>query len=210
MSTYVLRYFPIKARAEVARILLLASGDKFVDVMPDWPAEKSNQPLGQLPVLIETLEDGTEFELSDSIAIEKYLARKSGLLVKTGPMDTAREDQLSFQIKDVVDMHYAYMFAPEDSRKVVEAKYRSNAEAFVKYHEKILLENGSNGHYFGSEMTYMDIALFAFITIIRQPSEKAIKDRADYFSESNAPGINKVYETVQASSIAAPYVATLK
>ncbi|KAJ2149039.1 hypothetical protein EV180_004471 [Coemansia sp. RSA 518] len=210
MSTYVLRYFPIKARAEVARLLLLASGDKFADVMPDWPAEKENQPLGQLPVLIETLEDGTEFELSDSVAIEKYLARKSGLLVKTGSMDTAREDQLRSQINDVIDMHYAYMFAPEGSHEVIEARYRSNAKAFVKYHEKILAENGSNGHYFGSKTTYMDIALFAFITVIRQPNEKAIKDCTDYFSESNAPGLNKVYETVQASSIAAPYVATLK
>ncbi|KAJ1811367.1 hypothetical protein LPJ77_000231 [Coemansia sp. RSA 2523] len=210
MSTYILRYFPIKARAEVARLLLLASGDKFTNVIPEWPEEKDNQPLGQLPVLIETLEDGTEFELSDSIAIEKYLARKSNLLVKSGPMDTAREDQLSSQIKDVIDMHIAHMYAPEDSREFIEAQYRSKAEAFVKYHEKILAENGSNGHYFGSKTTYMDIALFAFITGIRQPGENAIEGCADYFSKRNAPGLNKVYETVQTSSIAALYVATLK
>ncbi|KAJ2355818.1 hypothetical protein GGF43_002460 [Coemansia sp. RSA 2618] len=210
MSTYVLRYFPIRARAEVARLLLLANGEKFTDVMPDWPAEKDEQPLGQLPVLVETLEDGTEFVLSDSVSIEKYLAAKYDLLVKTGLRDTARENQLCSQIKDVIDIHYKYMFANEDDRKAIKDQYESTAAAFVKYHEKILAENGSNGHYFGSEITYMDISLFAFLSIIRLPGERSMKEAPDAFVESKAPGINKVFQNIQASSIAAPYIASLK
>ncbi|KAJ1844878.1 hypothetical protein H4S02_000440 [Coemansia sp. RSA 2611] len=210
MSSFVLRYFPIKARAEVSRLLLLSSGAKFEDVMPDWPAEKEKQPMGQLPVLVETAEDGSIFELSDSIAIEKYLAAKFGLLVQTGLQDTARENQLRSQVEDLIELWARYIFGTEYERESVYAKFKSAATNFVKYHEKILAENGSNGHYFGSKTTYMDLCLFAFLIIMREPNEKAIPDRNEFFSEANAPGLNKVFQTVQSDPVAAAYVASLK
>lgn len=209
MMSYTLRYFPIRARAEVIRLLLLASGAKFTDMMPDWPVEKDKQPMGQLPVLVETTEDGSEFVLSDSIAIEKYLAGKAGLLVQTGLRDKAREDQLRSQIEDVYSLALAYKYGLEAARESVADKYKRTAAAFVNYHENVLAENGSNGHYFGDKTTYVDICLFAYISIMRQPDDKAMPGVADPFSESNAPGLNKVIQTVQKDPIAAAYVASL-
>ncbi|OAQ61191.1 hypothetical protein VFPPC_13222 [Pochonia chlamydosporia 170] len=212
MSTYELRYFSLRARAETIRLLLLASGSKFTEVTPDWPADKTQQPLCQLPVLIETLEDGEKFTLSDSIAIEKYLAAKAGLLVQTGLRATARENQLRGQIEDLFALQVRYARGAEGGKEAAVERYKVLADAFVKYHEALLAENGNNGHYFGTSTTYMDLALFTWVMFLRAKSNAGmlIPGSADFFSAAKAPGIDKVYTVVRGDGIAAAYVATLE
>ncbi|KAI9482096.1 hypothetical protein LPJ78_000878 [Coemansia sp. RSA 989] len=207
MSSYTLRYFPFRARAETIRLLLLASGENFSEETPDWPADRDQQPLGQLPVLIEKDADGSEFVLTESQAIEKYFAEKLGLLVKTGLKDTARETQLRAQLNDVINLLFGYIYGSENAREETLEQFKGQAELLVKYHEKILADNGSNGHYFGDKTTYVDVCLYTFLTVIRQPSDAGIPNCADFFTERNAPEMNKVFQAVQNDPIAAAYKA---
>lgn len=88
-------YFPMRGRAETARLLLVYSGTKYEDVrisVEQWPAMKESKftfaftirpliefspfpemPMGQMPVLEV---DGKQ--LCQSTAIARYLARENG------------------------------------------------------------------------------------------------------------------------------------
>ncbi|KJZ72121.1 hypothetical protein HIM_08494 [Hirsutella minnesotensis 3608] len=210
MSTFVLRYFPIKWRAEVVRFLLLASDASFTEEKPAWPEARAQQPVGQLPVLVERdAGDGTEFLLSDSVAIERYLADKYGWLATGGARVTARECQLRNQIEDLYHLMIVHIYGHEAGRPDVQARFDRMARGFVEYHEGVLAENGSNGHYFGGSLTWMDVALYTLLLLVRRPYERQIPGVAGYFGEDKAPGLNKVFETVHGDPLSAGYRATL-
>ncbi|RDA94637.1 hypothetical protein CP533_2494 [Ophiocordyceps camponoti-saundersi (nom. inval.)] len=208
---YVLRYFPIRWRAEGARFLLLAKGEAFKEEAPSWPADRDHQPLSQLPVLVERNPvDGSEFVLSDSVAIERYLAARAGLLVDSGLRDSAREMQLRMQIEDVNIVLAGYKYGPEAGREMALDKYRRLADSFVGYHEELLKKNGSNGHYFGNSTTYSDISLYLLLVLVRSPNDGLPPGREDPFSPQRAPAINQVYHAVRGDALAKPYVAWLE
>ena len=88
---YEIHYFSVRGRAENTRLICAYGGFEFKNVFhDDWPARKAETPFGQLPVLKDT---ETGFALAQSHAIERYLAKKAGLI----PTD----DQLAA----LVDMH---------------------------------------------------------------------------------------------------------
>ncbi|KAJ1784964.1 hypothetical protein LPJ59_006248, partial [Coemansia sp. RSA 2399] len=103
MVSYVLRYFPIAARAETAKALLTLSGADWKLEAPAWPQEQSAQPVGRLPVLIESNDSSDEpFVLGESSAIEQYLAAKHGLYFKPGDLKAvARQNELRSHLKDL-------------------------------------------------------------------------------------------------------------
>ncbi|KAJ1954745.1 hypothetical protein GGI12_005723 [Dipsacomyces acuminosporus] len=210
MSTYVLRFFPNRALAETSRALLYFSGASWKNEYPVWPQDKTNQPLGRIPVLVETKEDGSEFVLTDSVAMEKYIASRHDLATADDAEQLARQDELRHQIKDVLDLVYQYKFGPEPGRPVAFEKFAALAPATVKYHEAFLKANGSNGHYFGNQTTYLDIALFANIDVLRTISAEVMTGADEFFTEENAPEINKVLKTVAAEPAMAAYIATLQ
>ncbi|RDA85524.1 hypothetical protein CP532_2165 [Ophiocordyceps camponoti-leonardi (nom. inval.)] len=214
-STYVLRYFPTRWRAEGARFLLLAKGSTFKEETPSWPADRSIQPLSQLPVLVERnnnnpVDDGSDFVLSDSVAIERYLAARAGLLVRSGLRDSAREMQLRAQMEDIHTVLVQYKYGHEAGRETEGEKYRRLADSFVGYHEDLLQKNGSNGHYFGNAITYADICLYLLLLLIRSPPDGFPPACEEPFSPQKAPAINRVYHAVRGDELARPYVTWLE
>ncbi|RCI16318.1 hypothetical protein L249_3209 [Ophiocordyceps polyrhachis-furcata BCC 54312] len=208
---YMLRYFPLRWRAEGARFLLLAKGSTFKEETPSWPAERSQQPLSQLPVLVErSAADGSEFVLSDSVAIERYLAARAGLLVQSGLRDSAREMQLRAQMEDIHTVLVQYKYGHEAGREMAMDKYRRLADSFVGYHEELLRRNGSSGHYFGEAITYADICLYLLLVLIRSPPDGFPPACEEPFSSGRAPAINRVYHAVREDALARPYVAWLE
>ncbi|KAJ1947953.1 hypothetical protein FBU59_001819 [Linderina macrospora] len=205
MSTYVLRYFPIKARAETCRALLSYTGTPYTNEAPAWPQNKSSQPFGKLPVLIETNESGAVFELGDSLAIEHYLAAKYGLMVDSSLQDTARQNELRNQLKDIYEFIPLYRFGSEEVRQSVKEKFDVQAKFLINYHENHLKNNGANGHYFGDKTTYVDIALVANMRALREFGHDIMPGAADHFSPEKAPLINKVVEVVSADPKLAKY-----
>ncbi|PFH60260.1 hypothetical protein XA68_11247 [Ophiocordyceps unilateralis] len=209
---YILRYFPLRWRAEGARFLLLATGAPFIYETPTWPSSQSDQPLSQLPVLVEKSADKetADFIISDSVAIEHYLAARAGLLVDSGLRDSARELQLRAQMEDLNVRLSQYIYGHEAGRDMAAEKFIRIANSFVDYHEELLARNGSNGHYFGNKTTYADISVFLLLTIMRRPHEVSLPGREELFSRERAPGINRVYRAVRDDPLAAPYVAWLQ
>ncbi|KAJ2158338.1 hypothetical protein GGF46_003839 [Coemansia sp. RSA 552] len=160
--SYVLRYFPFLGLAEGARMLLTAANAEWTEENPEWPAEKEKQPFGRLPVLIEKSKDGSpDFIISESPNIERYIARKYGLL-PTDLKQVALQEQLRFQMTDVFLSVIALMLAKgEEDKKDKRAKFDELVDRLVKEQTRILKENGNTGRLFGSSLSYADITNYA-------------------------------------------------
>ncbi|KAJ2400944.1 hypothetical protein GGI23_001715 [Coemansia sp. RSA 2559] len=213
MPSYTLRYFPVNARAETAKVLLTLSGADWKLEAPAWPQDKDAQPVGKLPVLIESSDSGDEpFVLGESLAIEQYLATKGGFYFKSDDLKTVtRQNELRSHLKDLYDLATQIKFAANEETKAgLRDKFKSGAGYVTKLHEKVLKENGSNGHYFGSTITYVDAALFANMFVLRSAFVGLAPELLEFFSEENAPELNKVYKNVLANPSLASYAAEQK
>ncbi|KAJ2230608.1 hypothetical protein H4R99_003589 [Coemansia sp. RSA 1722] len=211
MSSFVLRYFPVRARAETIKTLLSYANADWVQETPAWPQEKSDQPVGKLPVLIETLPDGSQFTLCESLAIELYLVKQFGLSASETPQMEARQMELRSQIKDIYELTVLYKFAPTDEvRKNVMEKFVGLAKSIIQYHETVLKENGSNGHYFGDKVTYVDLAVFASNCALKASMKDVMPEALEIFSKENAPEMTKVINNLKADPKMSAYIATLE
>ncbi|KAJ1876247.1 hypothetical protein H4R99_003591 [Coemansia sp. RSA 1722] len=209
MSSFVIRYFDLQARAEIVKAILTFVGADWKVEHPVWPEEKANQPSGTLPVMIETKPDGTQFVLSDAAAIEFYLLKKYNIIGQESNEQEARQLQLRNQVLDACFQGWMYQFGPEEIRTYAKGNFAVLTKMVVEYHEKILKENGSNGHYFGDKVGYADIAIYAGFGALK--AIDGIKETAlELFSEENAPLINKVFKAVENEPKLAKYVASCK
>lgn len=208
MSTFVLRYFNVKSRAEGIKALLTYGGAKWTQEYPEWPADKFKQPMGKVPVLVETTKgsESAPFILSDSLAIEQYLALKYNLYHASDPKSIAVEHEYRNQIKDVHEMIGAVIFSPDALREENKAKLETGLKLLIANHEKVLKENGSNGHYFGGNICYIDIVAAAIINSFRDRLSTVYPAALEMLSKENAPGINKVIEVTFTNAKLEPYV----
>ncbi|KAJ1645541.1 hypothetical protein J3B02_000013 [Coemansia erecta] len=210
MSTFVLRYFGFPARAEITKAILTCAKADWKLECPVWPDDKAKQPVGQLPVLIETKPDGTEFVLTDSVAIETYLMKKFNVFIDVSLEQSVCQLQLRNQILDSCQMGWLYQFGGSDEvRQFAKQGFVGFLERVIKYHEQVLQENGSNGHYFGNKTGYADVALYGGFNALK--SIEGLTDIVmNLFSEQNAPLMNKVLKAVESDSMLADYVALCK
>ncbi|KAJ2696261.1 hypothetical protein FB645_006254 [Coemansia sp. IMI 203386] len=200
MSSFVLRYFPIQARAEPIKAILTYANADWQQVSPQWPQEKSSQPSGRIPVLEETGADGSKFILSESLAIEEYLATKFNLAVADDPQQVARQKELRSQLKDVWDLTIQYKFGSPEARPAIKGKYDVLAKSVIAFHEDHLKKNGSNGHYFGNKITYLDLVIYATITAMSKYISPEFPEAVEYFNKENAPLIANVFANVSSDS----------
>ncbi|KAJ2779830.1 hypothetical protein H4R18_003791 [Coemansia javaensis] len=164
--TYVLRYFPIIGRGEPARILLAAAGVEWAEEHPDWPQAKADQPFGHLPVLIEKTEGRPDLVVSESGAIERFLARTYGL-VPADPRQAVVQEQLRDLLADATNAFFEHVVADkEGAGAALQQKKRDEYEALldmaIAHQTALLRQNGDTGRMFGAELSYADIAAYAF------------------------------------------------
>ncbi|OMJ09426.1 Glutathione S-transferase 4 [Smittium culicis] len=206
MTSYEIKYFNIHARSLVSKIILERSGASYVVTVPEWPREKADMPYGRLPVLIES-SDGENFVLSESRAIEEYLAGKFGYL-PAGIKDLAVCNEYVCQIYEIIEAvcelaNYiiitSYTLGPlidgltKSPDQCVDrsqfyiaqriADMRNSAvsisDHFLAKHESILSKSKS-GFYFGNCMTYPDILLFAALEFLKSRNVSASFNRTKY------------------------------
>ncbi|RKP33776.1 hypothetical protein BJ085DRAFT_40887 [Dimargaris cristalligena] len=129
------------------------------------PAEKSQTPFGQLPVLKEFESDSTEpsFILTESDAIQRYLAARFGLY-GTSPADVrsnAQQDAVLGQCNDVMVLMFQalYIAKAEEEKAAAFKKLGVAAIHLLKKHDELLLRNGT-GHYVGNKTTLADIVAY--------------------------------------------------
>ncbi|KAF9427720.1 hypothetical protein BGZ94_004322 [Podila epigama] len=163
-STFVVKYLPLVGRAGVIHAILHLSGAKYKAEFvsrEEIAAHREKFPFGHVPVLIETFEDGTTFELGEAIAIEHYLAEKFNLLGST-PQETARIKSVAFNVYfELADN----LFSADAAAKRAELE-REVLPRFRLCHERWLRQNGDNGHYFGNRLTYADLVLLNWLRVL--------------------------------------------
>ncbi|CAK8674276.1 glutathione S-transferase 1-like [Clavelina lepadiformis] len=153
MPKYRLMYFPIKGRAEVARLIFAQAGQEYEDLRissSDWPAKKPETPFGQMPVLY--IDDKP---LPQSDAIVRYLAREFKL---EGPdsMTTAYVDMLVMSMKEAVEKLPFMEKDEEKKKKAKEAAFEKIDFTFGKIEKKF---KDSGKEFLFKELTYADLYL---------------------------------------------------
>jgi glutathione S-transferase len=152
---YKLIYFPVRGRSMHIRYLLLDNGIDFeVELVTGetWPALKPKTLFGQIPML----KDG-DFELVQSNAILRYLARKHGLYGKNNE-EAAMIDMINDQQED---MRVAYV-------RMIYKEYETGKDAYVKALpdalaslEKVLSRNNDgSGFLVGDSISFVDYSVF--------------------------------------------------
>ncbi|KAI8810308.1 hypothetical protein BJ742DRAFT_801351 [Cladochytrium replicatum] len=159
MVHYSLYYYQEQARAEVVRLILAYSGAEWSNRFAnDWPAEKPLTPFNQIPVLTETDDDGSVLTLAQTRAIERYLARKYGLLGST-PKESALIESIQESYVDLYAQFRAYRRAPADQKEQVLRTFKDTQLAkFIENHKKFIKIHGKAGHfYIGDKVSLADL-----------------------------------------------------
>ncbi|KAG0231101.1 hypothetical protein BGW42_000518 [Actinomortierella wolfii] len=170
-STFSLWYFKLHGLALTTRALLCVSGanwsDKLQALGDEWQARKGETPYGVLPILYETTADGQTLEIAERDAIERYIAKKFGMAG-----DNAWEEVLVNQVVSLSQTLFNYWqyrilySGPEEQAKALEEVKNKRLPDWIRNLEKILVKNGSNGHFVGNKFTLADTHVSAVVDIM--------------------------------------------
>lgn len=177
---YQLKYFDIRGAAETCRVIFALGEEDYTDVRfkidpatfqsPEFNEAKENGDLklnlNRAPVLV-TPEGKT---IGQSKAIERYLARRFGLMGKT-PEEEAMIDCVAEHCSDVKDAARQKGFSKFTRNKTDEEKAEAKKEWFendmptmlMKIEEAVKQTSEADGCSFGATTTYADVAIWALI-----------------------------------------------
>ncbi|OMJ20038.1 Glutathione S-transferase P [Smittium culicis] len=199
MSSFEIVYFPITGRVQTARTILSLENANWKNVVPDWPAIKESLPFKRLPLLRETAPDGSKYELVESKAIDRYLARKFGYIPSDEMIASTLESYAS-QIEDSHELFIAHAFGANTEES--KAEFEKELNYLLKHHEPILAANPS-GHYHGESITYPDIFLYTLY------NQSKVSGNGDLFKESEFPHILKLVTSMDSDPRIARAIATI-
>ncbi|XP_062520391.1 hematopoietic prostaglandin D synthase-like [Corticium candelabrum] len=163
MPSYKLTYFPVRGRAELARIIFHYTKTPFEDIRvkgEEWQALKKSgkPPFGFLPILEV---DGTV--ISSSSAIVLYISEVTGLVGDT-LLDKARGVMVMDAIGDLLNPFLPKFFQEQDPSKKAELAKEFCEKTLSPWIEKLNVlykQNGQGDAWFvGSKLTYVDLGIF--------------------------------------------------
>ncbi|OWF38465.1 Glutathione S-transferase [Mizuhopecten yessoensis] len=176
MSKYKLIFFPYRGRGELVRLTFAAAGETYEEQIitkQEWPNFKSKMPTGQLPVL----EVGGK-QLSQSLAIARYLAREFGLAGQSN-LEQCLVDQVIDEAADGFKQYLLYHNETAEDKKL-EVKNALMNEKIPQFTRilQTLLENygGTNGYFVGPGLTLADLACHEIFTHFLRLNPEALKD----------------------------------
>ncbi|CAF0927038.1 unnamed protein product [Rotaria sordida] len=178
MSTYKLIYFNGRGRAEVSRLIFAAAGQKYDDVRyerNEWPAHKSEMPLGQMPVLEV---DGTK--LPQSLTIARFLAKQFQLAGKDN-LEQAKVDAVADTLSDLVSKYGPIRFE-QDATKKEELTKKFLAEELPKHLQNLETLGklyGNGGPFFvGNYLTWADLYFYDILETLLYANENCLNNYA--------------------------------
>jgi len=161
-TQYELLYFPVRGRGEQIRLMFAAAQVPFTDThVTDWPAQKAQMPLGQLPVLRARSAEG-EMLIPQSSAIVRHLARAFDMYGKDERQRTM-SDYIAEAINDwrgkFVPIALAPMFKT-DAETI--AKYWNELPATLATFEWLIGQSTAPaaGYFVGESVTFADVTAF--------------------------------------------------
>ncbi|CAE7508527.1 GST [Symbiodinium natans] len=176
---YSLRYFDVRGAAETIRLLFAAAGQDYEDFRyplnfgvpgdfstiqrKEFDEDKASGildiALGKVPVL-----NVGDFTLPQSKAIERYLARKLGMM-GDDEVEEALVDAMAEHVRDINDAYSRKgLFFMKDEEKKAELQKKWYAEELPDWLSK--LEKalpGSDGYAVGSKASLADVAIFKLL-----------------------------------------------
>nr|QUF59398.1 glutathione S-transferase GSTS1/2-4 [Brachionus angularis] len=184
MAEYKLYYFNIRGRAEIARLIFAAAGQKYEDVRLEreqWAQLKSSSPLGQLP-FIEINDNGKVTRFSQSMTIARYLARRFNLAGK-GEEEQTTVEMYADQVSDLLNEFIKFYFEKDETRKSELAKklYEETIPNNLRLFESRIGSSGS-GYIAASGLTWADLYLFNVLELLGDKREQTLSS----FSNVNA------------------------
>ena len=162
LPKFELIYFPIHGRAEVLRLTFSLAQAAFTDVpVTDWANQKSQMPLGQVPVLKETQGDQT-WVIPQSTAILRHLGRVLNLYGATERehtiVDYVLESAIDWRSK-FIPVAYARMYGT--AQEVVDRYWNEQLTHHIALIEKLLASPLKSGSWFAGESpTIADAAVW--------------------------------------------------
>ncbi|KAJ2493294.1 hypothetical protein IWW37_000757 [Coemansia sp. RSA 2050] len=205
-SSFTLRYFNTAGLAETIRLLLTAANVEWTEEHPEWPAEKPNQPFGRLPVLIQKSNvSENDLTISESVTIERYLARTYGFL-PADPRKAALQEQIRDRLTDIILAFYIQHSASADKKEELAAKFEDLLKRQVEVSSQALRDNGNSGHFFGNELTYVDIASYAFFKYLIVSAKGMQESVSELAKSSLTPELQKLIAVVEADPLLAAQV----
>ncbi|KAK3824805.1 MAG: hypothetical protein J3Q66DRAFT_96426 [Benniella sp.] len=217
--TYKVLYPKLHGMAATTRILLALGGVRWESIYPsEWgSAEKEKVPFGVMPVLYEihhrgrqhsvnegsgpNPESGSEatselvLEIPESEAIERYLARKFGLLGHDAWEETAIN--AFYSSSNAVMSHYVnkvLLAFPDTKERELEKFATKQVPQWIAQHEKWLARNGSNGFYVGDKLSLADIR-----SVICLDRFMTIPECKDMFSPTLTPGLFMLKQNLESN-----------
>ncbi|KAG0043152.1 hypothetical protein BGZ83_011776 [Gryganskiella cystojenkinii] len=194
-SSYKFLYFNLHGRGELIRNLLAYGGHKWEELPVDWANQKSKTQFQCIPVVWETTSSGTILELAESLAIERYLAKKFNLLGKNAWEEHKVNEY--YNSTDGAQQSYAIkvLNGPHENRVEEANKYYTEVLGkFITLHEQHLAKNGANGHYVGHQTSLADLKTAMLIDRLLLLRPKGAHEVP--FSKEKTPNLWKVRETV--------------
>ncbi|KAG0013665.1 hypothetical protein BGZ82_002066 [Podila clonocystis] len=158
-ASFKLLYFPLLGLAATTRDILAFAGADYENIhSPHWPTDKPNTPFGSMPILYITGKNGKEVALSESTVIEHYLAGHFNLLGDNAydatvirAIHNSAADLQTIMFKTIL---FNYPGAKEKSLEAFKTRTLPDILAFWERH---LVDNGSNGFFFGDRLSLADI-----------------------------------------------------
>lgn len=200
MPSYKLTYFPLRALAEVSRVLFQLGGQEYEDVpvtFEEWPKHKATMPFQQVPVLEVHEENGEKVVIAQSGSIERYLAKKFNLLGKSD-LEQARIDMVCEQVNDLhrnLLQLYGHIYFRKPGYEAKKAELEKTLDEMgtsLKLIEAIYADNqaksGNSGFLIGDKVSYADIKLINFYDWLNDKKSSTL---------DQVPGLKQHYEKIR-------------
>ncbi|KAF9971613.1 hypothetical protein BGZ73_005421 [Actinomortierella ambigua] len=161
-SKFEIYYMETRARAELPRMILEYVGASYTNRAPvDWPKGKNQTFFGYLPQLIHTKPDGTTFEMSETKALTRYIARLFELDGANVEENATLDMLLSCSCDNILDLMMEHVWMkPEPEKEESFERFLEHAKYVLDGFERFLVQNGSNGHFLHTKTTAPDFAYF--------------------------------------------------
>ncbi|GAB1598527.1 glutathione S-transferase-like isoform X2 [Argonauta hians] len=172
MVKYELKYFNVKARAEIIRMILTAANQPFTDTrldFADWPKVKESTPGKALPVLI--VDDKHVYTQSNAIA--RYLGKTYGLY-SDDPCKCYQIDEVVDCLLDLFECLVRIKFSPESMKEEMVQKYKTTRERIFPYLES-KIEDGKH-NFVGNSVTIADLACYVYLETAISREPELLKD----------------------------------
>ncbi|GMT21666.1 hypothetical protein PFISCL1PPCAC_12963, partial [Pristionchus fissidentatus] len=161
MPTYKLTYLHLRGRAEIARDLFHLAGVPYEDIryrLDEVPTISESLPFGQVPMLEV---DGKK--LPQSHAINRYLANEFGFAgnsaIERAWIDAVADQHRDHEIEIWPPFLIHLGLEPGDRDSQMKEKIEPARDKYFTILENIAKENGSNGHFVGDSLTWVDLLI---------------------------------------------------